>query len=380
MWLIAAATVCALLMVQLASAEAAKFKVVYNFKGGSDGAAPTADLLSSGKLLYGTTLKGGTYGKGTVFSLDPKSGVEQVLHSFGDSGDATYPMAGLVRVGTVLYGTTISGGTANWGAVFSYDLVSGTSNVVYSFQGGTDGDTPQSGLIEMNGMLYGTTYMGGDEGACYLFGCGTIYSINPQTDAETVLYAFHNAEGNGPYGGLTKAGSKLYGTTDEGGAGNCGVAFVFNPATNDVKDIHQFDLQGDGTTPSTKLIALNGVLYGTAVEGGAGDQGALFGIDRKTGSEVSELSFTRENGTYPEGTPAILNGIVYATASIGGASNDGTVVSLDPATGASATLHAFSGKDGANPWAGLTTVGKHIYGTTQGGGSSGGGVVFEITP
>ena len=376
----AAVTACAVLLASIASAEAATFKVVYNFKGGSDGAAPQADLLASGKLLYGTTSKGGTHGKGTIFSLDPKTGVEQVLHAFGGSGDATYPMAGLVRVGTVLYGTTVSGGTANWGAVFSYDLQSGLSNVVYSFQGGTDGDTPQSGLIAMNGMLYGTTYMGGDESACFLFGCGTIYSIDPETNAETVLYTFHDGEGDGPYGGLTKVGKKLYGTTDEGGAGNCGVIFVFDPATNTVKDIHQFDHQGDGTAPSTKLTNLHGVLYGTAVEGGAADLGALFGIDRKTGNEGSLLSFTRGNGAYPEGTPAVLDGIVYATASLGGSANAGTVVSLDPATGASAIEHTFTGSDGANPWAGLTTAGKHIYGTTEGGGSAGGGVVFEITP
>jgi hypothetical protein len=42
--------------------------------------------------------------------------------------------------------------------------------------GGQDGAGPQSGLIDVKGTLYGTTYAGGGNG-CSGEGCGTVYSI-----------------------------------------------------------------------------------------------------------------------------------------------------------------------------------------------------------
>ena len=47
---------------------------------------------------------------GTVFKLDPSTGVESVVHSFpADRTDGTYPAAELHAVGDQLYGTTVFG-------------------------------------------------------------------------------------------------------------------------------------------------------------------------------------------------------------------------------------------------------------------------------
>jgi uncharacterized repeat protein (TIGR03803 family) len=62
-------------------------------------------------ILYGTTGGGGTVGYGTVFSLDPGTGTEKVLHSFGNDTDGEIPQAGLISVKGLLYGTTNGGGT-----------------------------------------------------------------------------------------------------------------------------------------------------------------------------------------------------------------------------------------------------------------------------
>ncbi|MEI9933137.1 MAG: choice-of-anchor tandem repeat GloVer-containing protein [Rhizomicrobium sp.] len=232
-----------MLLMQVLSAEAAKFKVVYNFRGGNDGAQPQSDLIAIGKKLYGTTVEGGSSNAGTLFSLNPKTGVETVLHSFGSAGDGAYPMAAVVRVGSQIYGTTVSGGNTDYGSVYSYDLRNGAEKVVYSFQSGeADGDTPQASLIEMGGMLYGTTYTGGSSSGCN-FGCGTIYSIDPETNLEKVVHLFQTNDGVNPNAALTKAGGKLYGTTTEGGDGNCGTAFVFDPATKVLSVVHEFDHQ-----------------------------------------------------------------------------------------------------------------------------------------
>jgi uncharacterized repeat protein (TIGR03803 family) len=52
-----------------------------------------------------------------VFSLDPSTGVETVLHSF-DGSDGDSPSGNLTAVNGRFYGTTIYGGAANNGTVF----------------------------------------------------------------------------------------------------------------------------------------------------------------------------------------------------------------------------------------------------------------------
>src|SRR3954453_8776271 len=86
--------VAAVLLASSAHAET-KFKVLYSFKGGSDGAAPAATLLvvhqrfTYRTYLYGTPSEGGAYGYGTVFRL-ATYGSESVLYSFkGDFAGAS---------------------------------------------------------------------------------------------------------------------------------------------------------------------------------------------------------------------------------------------------------------------------------------------------
>jgi uncharacterized repeat protein (TIGR03803 family) len=102
--------------------------------------------------------------------------------------------------------------------------------VLYRFRGGSDGRNPQSGLIDVNGTLYGTTYFGGDGTGCYAPGCGTVYSIST-SGTEKVLYAFKGgSDGFFPVAGLIDVQGTLYGTTEEGGGGcstddGCGTVF-----------------------------------------------------------------------------------------------------------------------------------------------------------
>ena len=64
------------------------------------------------------TQTGGTYNKGTVFSITT-AGAERVLHSFGFKKDGQNPVAGLVVLNGLLYGTASYGGTKNKGVVFT---------------------------------------------------------------------------------------------------------------------------------------------------------------------------------------------------------------------------------------------------------------------
>ncbi len=96
-------------------AWAGTYKQLYAFQGGSDGMDPQAGLVSSDKLLYGTTSGGGASGGGTVFSVDPTTGSDAVVHSFQAIDGGATPYAGLIKVGTKLYGTTLDGGAAGYG-------------------------------------------------------------------------------------------------------------------------------------------------------------------------------------------------------------------------------------------------------------------------
>jgi hypothetical protein len=104
--------------------------------------------------------------------VDLSTGKEQVLHKFGQGQDGSQPVAALVDVGGVLYGTTNSGGLSSCaypdgcGVIFSFALT--TSNpaysVLYEFRGGNDGGEPHDALLYSHRAFYGTTTYGGRRG------------------------------------------------------------------------------------------------------------------------------------------------------------------------------------------------------------------------
>ncbi|MGB7049501.1 MAG: choice-of-anchor tandem repeat GloVer-containing protein [Candidatus Cybelea sp.] len=107
------------------------------------------------------------------------------LYSFGKPYDGAEPKAGLIDVNGILYGTTYAGGKYNSaGTVFSMST-SVTEKVLYSFNTYTrdnDGANPSAGLVALNGLLYGTTEYGGSE-AYY----GTVFRVST-TGKEKVLH------------------------------------------------------------------------------------------------------------------------------------------------------------------------------------------------
>jgi uncharacterized repeat protein (TIGR03803 family) len=168
--------------------------------------------------LYGTTETGGASGDGTVFEIST-AGKERVIYSFTGKPDGASPQASLISVNGALYGTTTAGGTSNYGTVFEISR-SGKERVVYSFKGGTDGANPAASLINVNGTLYGTTTAGG--GAS---GSGTVFSVN-RWGKETVLYGFKGGtDGAVPSASLIDVNGTLYGTTFLGGSSGFGTVF-----------------------------------------------------------------------------------------------------------------------------------------------------------
>jgi len=151
--------------------DGSRFSNVYSFSGGSDGANPVAGLVLSGGALYGTANGGGSFGNGTVFSVNTNG---SGFHSYLFNGsDGANPVAGLVLSGNTLYGTAANGGAYGWGTVFQVNMDgSGFANA-YSFTGGSDGANPAAGLVLLAYTLYGTT-----QTANYGSGYGTVFALN----------------------------------------------------------------------------------------------------------------------------------------------------------------------------------------------------------
>src|SRR5437764_4625447 len=141
-------------------ALAATDKIVYSFctqQACADGAEPLAGLLVTKGILYGTTSGGGT-GSGTVFSFDPSTGSLATLHSFLNNPDGADPASRLMKMQGLLYGTTAGGGVYRngYGTVFSLDPHSGNEAVLHSFAKMPDGVDPAGVFISVDGHLVGT--------------------------------------------------------------------------------------------------------------------------------------------------------------------------------------------------------------------------------
>src|SRR5439155_5644471 len=147
----------------------------------SEGAGCLAELLEgSDGVLYGTTLRDGSYGDGTVFSLNKDGSNFQTLHHFqGGDADGALPRGGLVEgLDGALYGPTTRGGASNAGCVFKLNKDGSGYAVLHSFGADADdGRTPWATLTSSRtGVLYGSTYLGGITSGRASY--GTVFKIS----------------------------------------------------------------------------------------------------------------------------------------------------------------------------------------------------------
>jgi uncharacterized repeat protein (TIGR03803 family) len=364
----------AVTVVVFAGSAAARDRVIYNFQGGNDGIGSNDLIADRAGNLYGTTFNGGgSAGAGTVYELSPPAlpggaWTETILYSFSYSllGNGIGPLAGLVMDSAGnLYGTTWLGGPQGAGVAFelSPPAVKGgawTYSQLYAF-GGAGLSSPEARLVlDKAGHLYGTTASGGTGGCAG--GCGGVFKLaHPAqqggTWTKTVLFNFSGSfeTGGGTSGGLTMdSHGALYGTTYSGSGGPSGTAFRLTPT--------------------------------------------------KSGHWVHTLLYTFAgfaDGAFPQAEVVFdKNGNLYGMTNYGGSGGPncfgspcGTVFELMPTpTGpwTHTVLYAFNGgTDGGYPGRALTLdAAGNLYGTTgiggdpscTGGNGDGCGVVFQLAP
>jgi uncharacterized repeat protein (TIGR03803 family) len=354
------------------------FKLLYSFKTIPDGMDPTGGMVVFNGTLYGTTQIGGQGDAGAVFTSST-AGKERVLYSFGTGSgpDGVFPVAGLVVLNGIFYGTAISGGQNGFGAVFKIDK-SGKESLVYSFKGSKDGSGPYAALTPYKGALYGTTIQGGGSSNCSQ-GCGTIFAVTT-AGKEHVVYAFKGgSDGGSPVSKVIVVNSALFGTTPNGGKNGTGTIFKTSAAGKE-QVLHSFGSGLDGSAPEAGLVNLNGKLYGTTNGGGQHFNGTVFSTT-SAGSEHVVYDFKGgSDGANPEADLVAFKSTLYGTTAAGGAANVGTVFSVSP-SGSEHVLHAFkSASEGSDPRGSLVVDAGSLYGTTSMGGANQFGTIFKVTP
>ena len=151
-----------------------KETVLHRFRGvNGDGARPGGGLVwgQNGSLVGTTSYGGGPSNSGTVFELFPgsKGWTEKIIYRFRGGSDGYFPVGTLASgQNGNLYGVTNTGGNSGCqglgcGTVFKLHK-SGPHWVksgLYDFPGGYRGWSPTKGLTLVGGNLFGTTENGG---------------------------------------------------------------------------------------------------------------------------------------------------------------------------------------------------------------------------
>jgi uncharacterized repeat protein (TIGR03803 family) len=363
------------------AAPVAGLRALYSFSAIPDGALPSGGPLFSRGTLYGVTNSGGTTDSGAVYAVDAKTGTENILFSFANSPDGSGPAGELIEHDGLLLGTTALGGASGGGTAFAIDLTAHTESILHDFGSGSDGAMPGAGMIYYAGRFFGTTTGGGNAGN------GTVYSIDAKSGDEKVLCNFAGgSDGATPFAGLLVLKGALYGTTFFGGPANNGTVFKVDPKTGAETVLHAFSGGSFHGNPAATLIYANGLLYGTTAHspgGSCGGNGCGTVFSTDPGSGVTNTIYTfvnQKDGEDPEGRLVALSGLLYGTTETGGKSGLGTLFQLDPKSGLEAKLHDFNGvPDGQNPLS-LTTHGGVIYGAAINDGNGGFGTVFRLMP
>jgi uncharacterized repeat protein (TIGR03803 family) len=343
--------------------------VLYSFPNGP---LPLGTLaMDSSGNLYGVTADGGLTGSGcaptcgTVYELSPSANGWQlhVLYSFLGGADGDEPLAGLIldQAGN-LYGTTGYGGNVsvdcNGGCGTVFTLTKSQSGwqhtVLYSFQGTTQGSTPNSTLVrDEQGNLYGTTLGGsvvstGLGGNAICGGCGTVFGVvnSGGTWQGQTIYSFEGIgiDGIGPTALVLDSAGNLYGVSS-GGFGNpqCGGTggnvFELTPSGGswNITQLYYFLGCNLGAPPTTLILDDAGNLYGTAGGGlstcGAnGGCGVVFKLSQNTPEwDITEIDdFTGGASGYGMSYLTLVAGKLYGVTAGGGASNSGTVFEITP--------------------------------------------------
>jgi uncharacterized repeat protein (TIGR03803 family) len=247
--------------------------MLYAFDG-TAGAFPQGRVvLGPSGTIFGVTSLYGSAGGGTVFEYHPATQVMKVLHAFTSGRDGGNPAGGLTLGGDgFLYGVTQHGGVFNYGTVFRINPVTGVLTTLHAFNG-TDGEAPTGSLsLSPDGNLYGTTSVTLQSDP------GTIFRVAPKTGQVTTLLRF-------PVAALAESGNlavdkggNLFDPRGDLVGATRGLILEFVPATRKLSTVKIFDTHNGDYPTGSLLIDPVGNIFGATWGGGQFGNGTLFEI------------------------------------------------------------------------------------------------------
>jgi len=289
-----------------------------------------------------------------------------------------------------------------------------TYSVLHTFTGGNDGGHPGRLTMDRQGNLYGSSLLGGYDGAACQYGgsngCGAVFELKHSAHGWLFapLYTFQGgADGSRPGPVVFGPEGALYGTTMGGGSCQefqygCGTIFKLTPPPSFcttalcpwVKTtLYTFAGGDDGWNygwddlgPVT--FGADGSMYGATRYGGYYDDGVVFKLAPSNGGWTESVIHTFHEDGYDGEWPSdgvVLDqaGNLYGVTWAGGANYAGTIYELSPSGGGwtETTLHSFADGNNLEPEGGLIfdQAGNH-YGTTTNTYNDRDGNVFKLTP
>ena len=100
--------------------DGSDFSVLHSFDVGEN---PQGDLTLVGSSLYGISMSGGSSHAGMIYKIDTDGSDFTIAHPFSyNDGNGTHPIGGLTLDGSTLYGMTMSGGQYGKGTVYALQV------------------------------------------------------------------------------------------------------------------------------------------------------------------------------------------------------------------------------------------------------------------
>ncbi|MBA3045437.1 MAG: right-handed parallel beta-helix repeat-containing protein [Candidatus Thermoplasmatota archaeon] len=315
----------------------------------TEGHTPGGGVVYDGTYLYGTTKNGGDMNYGTVYRIKSDGSGYSLVHEFqGALADGQSPWATPLLVGGTLYGTTVNGGSSGKGVVYKVNT-NGSGYTVMDHFVNTNGANPYGGLANGgDGYLYGMTCYGGSKG------WGTIFKVDIATGIISLIHSFDDIEGSQPWGKLLVNGTLLYGMTYQGGANDAGLIFKINTNGAGFAPMFHFDWT-DGYWPYGSLVMDDTFLYGITNTGGGGDAnecGTVFKLRKLDETYTVMRRLVTADGANSRGSLMLDGDFLYGMTNYLGANDYGTLFQVNKYTGALNVMHDFTGGplDGAYPY------------------------------
>ena len=271
----------------------------------------------------------------------------------------------LTELNGVLYGVLQSGGASQEGALYSFKPFD-RATVRYSFSSQSSGGITPTGTLATDGqLLFGTTVQGGANSA------GTIFSFDPSSNGVTILYEFDGFKGAYPQGNLLydAASATLYGVTQSGGDFESGVLFRIGIEGRSFTILHHFGELNDGQVPVAPLVKIGNSLFGVTQLGGVYNMGRIYSYDLDQSQYLPLFDFNDSRALNPiSGLVGDANNLkLYGTTSSKDPGVSGSLYSVDT-FGNVEILHFFTSQEGR---AFTTPIlsGPRLIGTASEGGT-----------